>query len=158
MRLSNFMRMTLPPSPSTDSTTTCASCGASASGHYCANCGSPLSGAKCASCGTDLSPGAKFCHRCGAAAGSASPVRETRTNSLPWIVAALAFLALFAMAAGRGFNARPSSTVDGSQNALPQAGLDDRPSVGAEDAGSGVRAPDISSLSSQERADRLYNR
>jgi hypothetical protein len=61
------------------------------------------------------------------------------------------------MAAGRGFNARPSSTVDGSQNALPQAGLDDRGGGSPEDGG-GVRAPDISSLSPQERADRLYNR
>ncbi|HEY3114815.1 MAG TPA: hypothetical protein VGJ62_14140 [Gemmatimonadaceae bacterium] len=61
------------------------------------------------------------------------------------------------MAAGRGFNARPSSTVDGSQNALPQAGLDDRGGSGDNEAG-GVRAPDISSLSPQERADRLYNR
>jgi len=86
-------------------------------------------------------------------------VAQSKPNALPWIVAALAFLALFAMAAGRGFNARPSSTVDGSQNALPQAGLDDR-GVPADDqvAGSGVRAPDISSLSPQERADRLYNR
>jgi hypothetical protein len=69
----------------------------------------------------------------------------------------LAFLALFAMAAGRGFNARRSSTVDGSQNALPQAGLDDR-AAASDDRSAGARAPDISSLSPQERADRLYNR
>jgi len=61
------------------------------------------------------------------------------------------------MAAGRGFNARPSSTVDGSANALPQAGLDDRGMVAGDQSG-GVRAPDISNLSPQERADRLYNR
>ena len=61
------------------------------------------------------------------------------------------------MAAGRGFNARPSSTVDGSQNALPQAGLDDR-GAPSDDQAAGTRAPDISSLSPQERADRLYNR
>jgi hypothetical protein len=61
------------------------------------------------------------------------------------------------MAAGRGFNARPSSTVDGSSNALPQAGLDDR-GAASEDQSGGVRAPDISRLSPQERADRLYNR
>lgn len=60
------------------------------------------------------------------------------------------------MAAGRGFNTRPSNTVDGSANALPQAGLDDRGV--APDGQAGVRAPDISSLSPQERADRLYNR
>ena len=140
------------------STTTCPSCGATATGRYCASCGAPLAGAICASCSGELSPGAKFCHRCGAAVGSAGALpRESRTNALPWIVAAIAFLALFAMAAGRGFNARRGSTVDGSQNALPQAGLDDRAPTSDEQT-TGIRAPDISSLSPQERADRLYNR
>jgi zinc-ribbon domain len=113
-------------------------------------------GAICSACSTELSPGAKFCHRCGTAVGvTPRATVDSRTNALPWIVAALAFLALFAMAAGRGFSARPSSTVDGSQNALPQAGLDDRAPSGDE---GGVRAPDISNMSPQERADRLYNR
>ncbi len=143
-----------------DSPTTCPSCGSAANGRYCASCGSTLAGATCTSCSAELSPGAKFCHRCGAVAGSGNnPVRESRTNGLPWIVAALAFLALFAMAAGRGFNARRGSTIDGSANALPQAGLDDRAlSPDERAAGMGIRAPDISSLSPQERADRLYNR
>src|SRR5438045_4231741 len=144
-------------SPST-STTTCPSCGTASAGRFCSECGAPLAGALCASCKTELSPGAKFCHRCGTGVGATAAVEPvSKTNALPWIVAALAFLALFAMAAGRGFNARPSSTVDGSQNALPQAGLDDRgaPSV---DQAAEIRAPDISSLSPQERADRLYNR
>jgi hypothetical protein len=88
---------------------------------------------------------------------AAAAVRASRTNTLPWIVAALAFLALFAMAAGRGFNASRGSTIDGSQNALPQAGLDDR-ALGPDEQAPGIRAPDISSLSPQERADRLYNR
>src|SRR3982750_80115 len=139
-------------SPST-STTTCPSCGTASAGRFCSECGAPLAGALCASCKTELSPGAKFCHRCGTGVGAAAPVEPvSKTNALPWIVAALAFLALFAMAAGRGFNARPSSTVDGSQNALPQAGLDDR-NIPSDDQ-AGVRAPDISSLSPQERADR----
>jgi hypothetical protein len=148
------------PSPSalSDETTTCPSCGALANGRYCASCGAPLAGAMCASCSAELSPGAKFCHRCGAAAGSgSSAARESRTNALPWIVAALAFLALFAMAAGRGFNARRGSTIDGSQNALPQVGLDDQ-AMSPDEQAAGIRAPDISSLSPQERADRLYNR
>ena len=146
------------PSASPDQATTCPSCGAQSNGRYCASCGAPLAGATCASCSADLSPGAKFCHRCGAGVGSGgATVREPRTNSLPWIVAALAFLALFAMAAGRGFNARRGSTIDGSQNALPQAGLDDR-ARSADEQPTGMRAPDISSLSPQERADRLYNR
>jgi len=148
--------MASPTSP--EQSTTCPSCGAAATGKYCSNCGAPLAGATCSACAAELSPGAKFCHRCGTAVGVAVPTaRESRTNALPWIVAALAFLALFAMAAGRGFNARRSNTVDGSQNALPQAGLDDR-GVAANDGSDAVRAPDISSLSPQERADRLYNR
>jgi len=72
------------------------------------------------------------------------------------VVAALALLTMFAMLAGRGFNSRPGSTLDAPSNALPQAGLDDR---GPQpDPGSPSRAPDISSLSPQERADRLFNR
>ncbi len=149
-----FRRMSsLPP----DESTTCSSCGAAANGRYCASCGAPLAGATCASCSADLSPGAKFCHRCGTPVGAAAAKPEPRTNVLPWVVAALAFLALFALAAGRGFNARRGSTVDGSVNALPQAGLDDR-GPPADDQSAAVRAPDISSLSPQERADRLYNR
>jgi len=136
----------------------CPSCGTPGTGRYCANCGAPLAGATCASCAAPLSAGAKFCHLCGTAVGSEPSPREAKSNPLPWIVAALAFLALFAMAAGRGFNARPSSTVDGSANALPQAGLDDRGMIGGGDQAGGVRAPDISSLSPEERADRLYNR
>jgi hypothetical protein len=148
-------------SPSSEApSTTCKSCGTVGTGRYCASCGAPLAGAKCAVCSAELSPGAKFCHRCGAAVGPAgAPVRESRTNALPWIVAALAFLALFAMAAGRGFNASRGSALDGSQNALPQAGLDDRGlSPDERAAGMGIRASDISSLSPEERADRLYNR
>ena len=140
-----------------DSPTVCPSCGAAATGRYCASCGAPLAGAKCAACSADLSPGAKFCHRCGAPAGSAATTVQPRTNTLPWIVAALAFLALFAMAAGRGFNASRGSALDGSSNALPQAGLDDR-GLSPDEQAAEIRAPDISSLSPQERADRLYNR
>lgn len=146
-------------SAASESSKTCPSCGAEASGRYCAACGAALAGARCGSCSADVSPGAKFCHRCGAGIASAGvTTRESRTNALPWIVAALAFLALFAMAAGRGFNTTRGSTIDGSQNALPQAGLDDRGAVSPDERAAGIRAPDISKLSPQERADRLYNR
>lgn len=73
---------------------------------------------------------------------------------LPWAIAALALVAALATLAGRGFNASRGSTLDAPQNALPQAGLDDRGSA----PGGSVRAPDISSLSPQERAERLYTR
>ncbi len=85
-------------------------------------------------------------------------MRDRKTNILPWSVAGLAFLALFAMAAGKNFNRSRGATLDAPQNALPQAGLDDRgPAMGAQQPGM-TRAPDISSLSPQERADRLFNR
>ena len=70
---------------------------------------------------------------------------------MPWIVSAVAVLALLATLAGQSYNARRGSTLDAPQNALPQAGLDDR-------GGAVVRGPDISAMSAQERADRLFNR
>jgi hypothetical protein len=72
-------------------------------------------------------------------------------RSLPWIVAAISLLTVLALLAGRGFNSKRGSSLDGSANALPQAGLDDR---GVPE----VRGPDISTMSPEERADRLYNR
>lgn len=79
-------------------------------------------------------------------------------HSLPWIVAAIALVTLLAFLAGNAFNSRRGSSLDAPQNALPQAGLDDRaPAAGAPLEGP-VRGPDISQLSPQERADRLFNR
>ena len=64
---------------------------------------------------------------------------------------------MLAFFAGNTYRSKRGSSLDAPQNALPQAGLDDR---GQEDAGAQapVRAPDISQLSPQERADRLFNR
>jgi hypothetical protein len=63
------------------------------------------------------------------------------------------------MSAGRFFNSSKGSSLDAPANALPQAGLDDRGAASSDDASAGgIRAPDISSLSPQERADRLFNR
>lgn len=82
----------------------------------------------------------------------------TRGNQLPWIVAAIALVTLLAFLAGGAFNRTRGSQLDAPQNALPQAGLDDRgPADGSPTEGA-VRAPDISQLSPQERADRLFNR
>lgn len=88
-------------------------------------------------------------------------------NTLPWAVAAIAFLTLFAMLASKGFNAKRGSSVDAPMNALPNPAVD----VGAADgsgggadapfaggAAGGVRAPDISNLSPTEIADRLFDR
>ena len=126
---------------------TCPSCGAEASGKFCANCGAPLAGAVCSNCRAPFTPGAKFCHRCGspAGAGAASGNRPTGyANALPWAVAAIAMLALIALIAGQRFGRSPSATTEASS---------------AEgDGPAAVRAPDISSLSPAERAERLYDR
>ena len=164
--------MTSPAAPET----VCPVCGITGSGRFCANCGATLEQTACAGCGTMLSPGANFCHRCGKPVGAAirSPALSTSptlqptprglSSSLPWAVAAIALLALLAMSAGKFFNATRGSGLDAPQNALPQAGLDDRgTSPDAEQAPAagetpGIRGPDISQMSPQERADRLFNR
>ena len=126
----------------------CAACGADANGKFCASCGAPLEGAACAVCRSPLTPGAKFCHRCGAAAGAG--VRQIERPSgvnaaLPWAVAAIALLALIALAAGQRFSRAPAG---GGELTTP---------MGSPIQGSS-RAPDISSLTPAERAERLYDR
>lgn len=142
--------------------TACSVCGTGGTGRFCANCGATLTSGKCAACDTPLSPGAHYCHRCGKPVGARSAAPATATgssSSLPWAVAAIALLALLAMSAGRFFNANKGSSLDAPVNALPQAGLDDRGATSGDDpSDGGIRAPDISSLSPQERADRLFNR
>lgn len=143
-------------------TTVCATCGANATGRFCSNCGASLEPAKCASCNADLSAGARFCHNCGRPTGNSPQTIEvvptpkpSASNSLPWVVAAIALVVLLAYLAGNAFNKTRGSGLDAPQNALPQAGLDDR---GATQPSEPVRGPDISQLSPQERADRLFNR
>lgn len=158
--------MTTPTTPEA----VCPACSAPGAGRFCANCGSLREGATCAGCETPLTPGSKFCHRCGRAAGTAPAVAATParpgaatsggiSTSLPWIVAAIALVVLLAFLGGNRFNASRGSSLDAPVNALPQAGLDDRgaatPGAPGEAA---IRGPDISSLSPQERADRLFNR
>lgn len=143
-----------PPSVKPDDPQRCASCGADASGRFCSSCGAALAGVACATCGTALTPGARFCHRCGARVGDAA-VRETEQRSfssaLPWAVAGIALVALVALVAGQRFSAsRPDSSAPRSQVA-------DQVNTDAGMAPPG-RPPDISSMTPAERAARLYNR
>lgn len=154
--------MTVPPSSDTPAAATCPSCGAAASGHFCTNCGSPLAGARCVACATILTPGAKFCHRCGTAAGATGVLRaDTHSTTLPWAVAGIALVGLVALLAGQRFRSTPP--VDAAQDqaqaqGAPQ-GEDARGGGAPPDANApGVRAPDISSMSARERADRLFDR
>jgi len=120
----------------------------------------------CPGCNSTITPGARFCHNCGRPTGSVAPAApetapaaaKPAAASLPWIVAAIALVTLLAFLAGNGFNSRRGSSLDAPQNALPQAGLDDRGPAAAAPPEGAVRAPDISQLSPEERADRLFNR
>jgi hypothetical protein len=101
-----------------------------------------------------VTPGAKFCHRCGAPAGSTSSDTEQRSfaTALPWAVAAIALVAVIALVAGQRFAARQPA-ADAS------AASPDRP--GTDAAGAATPAgqpPDISQLTPAEAAVRLYNR
>src|SRR6185436_802125 len=97
----------------------------------------------CAVCGAQLSHGARFCHRCGTAVSAGPrPAPTGAATVLPWGVAALALIALISLLAGQFFGGRDAR---GAQVAEPP-----EPAP--------MRAPDISSMSPQERADRLYDR
>lgn len=104
----------------------------------------------CVSCGAPLSPTAKFCHRCGAPADGSGPARSaapgggSQGNLLPWSVAGIALLCLLAFIVGQNF--RRGGTAPAAAGA-PGA-VADAPS----------RAPDISQMSPEERADRLFQR
>lgn len=146
------------PSTSTTTPGTCPSCAAPASGRFCANCGAPLAGATCGSCRAPLTPGAKFCHRCGTEAGAAPtntppapPSEHGGFNAaLPWTVAGIALLALIALVAGQRFGRRPAPAAASQEVAQAPPDVSSGPTP--------VRGPDISSMSPRERADRLYDR
>jgi hypothetical protein len=140
-------------------TTTCPACGAAATGRFCAECGAPLGDATCATCHAALSPGAKFCHRCGTAVGERAPrpVGERGlAGALPWAVAAISLLALVALVAGQHFARSRPAAEQQVASADPGTGM---PTTGAVDGEqSPVRAPDISKLTPEEQAERLFNR
>ncbi len=127
----------------------CAACGSRLTGLFCGGCGAPAESRTCAACQSPLSPGARFCHRCGAAAqpGSAAVGRE-RTA---WIVAGAAVVVALLLMVWK---------IGGTRPAVPDMG-----NAGNTDAARGPgaaspagRAPDISGMSPRERFDRLYDR
>ncbi|MFL5614341.1 MAG: zinc ribbon domain-containing protein [Gemmatimonadaceae bacterium] len=131
---------------------TCPACNAVASGKYCSNCGAPLAGAQCATCHTELTPGAKFCHRCGTPAGAPADAHAAAVSdrgigsALPWAVAAITLVALIALLAGQRFGRSAAAVAPPASEPAAAA------SIG------GGAPPDISQMTPQERAERLYDR
>ena len=89
----------------------------------------------CHACGAPLSSTARFCHKCGATVATAGA--SGWRAGLPWGVAGAALGALVAVVLMRGTGRKEPETLAGPV---------------------GIRAPDISQLSPEERATRLFNR
>jgi len=93
----------------------------------------------CQACGAQLSASARFCHKCGAAVATAGATGWRA--GLPWGVAGAVLGALIAVVAMRSAGA--GSSERGADGAAPPRQ---------------IRAPDISQMSPQERANLLFNR
>jgi len=98
----------------------------------------------CHACGTQLAPTARFCHKCGA------QLRGDQATGwragLPWALAGVAVGALIAVV-GLRFTGRTPAAAGAESRMPPQAG---GPAMG--------RPPDISRMTPEERATRLFNR
>src|SRR6059058_42589 len=95
----------------------------------------------CHACGAPLAATARFCHKCGAQVGG--PHTAGWRAGLPWGVAGAALGALLTVVAFR----LGGSSGDGSREAPDETAPASR-----------LPPPDISQMSPQERAPRLYNR
>jgi hypothetical protein len=99
----------------------------------------------CHSCGTALSDSAKFCHKCGAAVGAPAARGSTADwrAGVPWALAGLALGALVAVLVLRDGSGGGGA---GAGAAMPPAG------------GGGQSSMDISQMSTEEMARRLFDR
>lgn len=128
-------------------TSTCPQCGAAASGRFCSSCAAPLAGAECGACGASITPGAKFCHKCGATAGATAPAGGgARQQMWPWILATVlggVMIAVIGYVIGQS-----------SQNPAPPA----QAAAPAQQGGFGQATTDLSTMTPREQADRLFDR
>lgn len=126
---------------------TCARCGEAVTGKFCVGCGAVAGDVSCAGCSAAIPAGARFCPECGAASGaSTTPTAQGRRwDRLPSIVGGVALVALAAFVAG----------VATGRRSAPESGVADQIATIPSSAGT---APDISSMSPEERASRLFNR
>lgn len=102
----------------------------------------------CAACGAALSAGARFCHKCGTPVGAAPAAAPGSATILPWSIAAVSLIVLITLLATRGWQA----DAGGAAAAAPSGPV--APFAG----GGGGAPPDISRMSPEERATRLYDR
>ncbi|MBI1809848.1 MAG: zinc ribbon domain-containing protein [Gemmatimonadetes bacterium] len=139
------------------SSASCPRCGKPAAGKFCAHCGSTLQAATCPDCNSAVEPGSRFCNSCGAPIGDAprSESGSAARNPVMWIVPCIALLAVIAYFIGQQY----ASKGDASAGATPLGAAGTAPfaSGGAGGAG-GAAGTDITQMSPEERASRLFDR
>jgi hypothetical protein len=133
----------------------CPACGAPATGNFCSSCGAGLVPRDCARCQAHLSPGARFCHRCGQAAPGAPADLTPNRERMAWRVAGVLCLVLVGVILFKVVREAPQPVAPDMANAGAASG----PATTADGAGGAAgAAPDISRMSPRERFDRLFNR
>lgn len=127
----------------------CPRCSAVSTGRFCAECGAPLRDVTCGACGTVAVAGGRFCAECGAALGGGAvagpPVAARHPERVAQLIGGAAVLVLVAFVVGQAAGRR-------SGGASPPDQAVNAPLTG------GMTAPDISAMSPEERASRLFNR
>ena len=96
----------------------------------------------CSDCGTPLNPNARFCHSCGSSVLGGGPrggAASAASQTLRWTLPVIAIVAV------AGFS-------------LFQYGTRDPAAAGGAVPLGAMQAPDISAMTPEERADRLFNR
>ena len=135
---------------------TCPRCGKAASGKFCIECGAAVAATTCGECDGTIVAGARFCQHCGAAAGD-GPTKggALSRHPLTWAVPGVAVLAVIAYFVGQQL----ANKSDASANATPLAeGAPTAPFAGGVGGGGGAGSVDISKMSPEERASRLFDR
>jgi hypothetical protein len=135
------------------SSSPCPRCGKAASGKFCAHCGATLQAATCTECNGALPPGSRFCNNCGAPAGDAPRSSGAARNPVMWIVPGIALLAVIAYFVGQQYAAKG----DASTGATP-LGSGGAAAPFAPGGAGGAGSTDISQLSPEDRASRLFDR
>lgn len=133
--------------------TTCPACGTPATGKFCSNCGNALGAQQCRYCQAELSPGARFCHRCGQPAVAGTAVRQSSTDRVPWFIAGGLIVVLLGAIIYKVSSGNGPTPAGAPDMANPGASV----TVGPNTSGLG-RAPDISNMTPREQFDRLFNR
>ena len=129
----------------------CPRCGnTEAKGKFCFNCGAALGGAACANCGATLTPGARFCHVCATPVTGAAPQplaggyapRPGVPGWVPWTVGGVVAFALIVAA----------MIIERPQAPAAQTAAQAAPAAPMQ------ATTDISQMSPQEQANRLFDR